>query len=264
MPHAGVDDLVVSTKKHLFLNKATATAEGSGYFHSTWQNAAAGEPAAGAAPGSINGVIPTAATTGALPFDNAPAGEEARLYELVFTLATAGSFFLVDRVWHNSAINCNIATSQAISQPALTRYTSGEGLELWGECYSAWGAGAFTLTVIFVDDTGTSRTTTYAWPANAPTVGQCFKIPLGAGVTGIRSVTSVQLSAGSGSVGNLGLFLAKRLSPQRLCAAGAEVKQDWIDLGLEEIEDNACLHGIVLCSTTATGAIQANAVVSYR
>lgn len=234
--------------------KASATSEGAGTWRSLW--ALAGQPGAGAAAGSANGVIPTKNTVGAIPYVNPSA--TGYLGRLSAQGATPGTLIIYDRLWHNSALVGNVTTLQSFTQPALTRATDGLGVELWGEVYSAMGATGTVMTAIYTNQDGTgSRSASYTQPANALSVGQMVPFSLQAGDSGVRSVQSLQLSISTGTAGNFGLTLLRRLAEIPLTAAGVGGVLDFFGLGGGVLEANSCLAMMVLCSATSTGEIQA-------
>lgn len=239
--------------QRLPFRKASASAEGAGTWHSLW--AVAGTPGAGAAAGSVNGAIPSKATTGALPFTNPLAtGYAGRLSAQG---ATVGTLIVYDRLWHNSALVGNVTTLQSFTAPSLTRETTGLGVELWGEVYGAMGATGSVFTAIYTNDAGTgSRSATYTQPANALSVGQMVPFSLQAGDFGVRSVQSLQLGTSTGTAGNFGLTLLKRIAEIPITAAGVGGVLDAIGLALPIIPADACLALMVMCSATSTGELQ--------
>lgn len=240
--------------QRLNFRKASASAEGAGTFHSLW--AVAGTPGAGSAPGSVNGVIPTKATTGALRNFTNPAatGYAGRLSG---SGATIGTLIVYDRLWHCSGLVGNVTTSQAISPPALTRETTGLGVELWGEVYTAMGATGSVFTATYTNDSNVgSRSASYTMPANALSVGQMVPFSLQAGDFGVRSVQALQLSVSTGTAGNFGLTLLRRIAEIPLQSPGLGGVLDAYGLGLPTIPADACLALMVMCSATNTGEIQ--------
>lgn len=241
--------------------KASQTAEGAGTWHSLWK--AAGYPGAGANPGSTNGVIPTDATAGAFPFVNAAGAANNYLGYIAAATSTVGTLILYDRLWHNSTLVGNVTTAQTFTQPALTRYTTGEGVELWGEVYTAMGATGSTFTATYTDQGGTaSNSATYVMPANALSVGQMFPFDLASGDYGVRSVQQVQLGTSTGTAGDFGLTLLKRLVTIPLPQTNNAVVYDAFSSGLREIADDACLAFMVQCSTTSTGQINGELTIA--
>jgi hypothetical protein len=236
--------------------KASATSEGAGTWHSLW--AVAGQPGAGSAAGSVNGAIPTSATAGAIPYTAPGGANDAYIGRFTAQGPTVGTLILYDRLWHNSALVGNVTTLQSFTQPALTRETSGQGVELWGEVYTAMGATGSVFTATYTNQAGTgSRSASYTMPANALSVGQMFPFTLQAGDAGVQSVQSVQLSISTGTAGNFGLTLLKRHAELPLTAANVGAVLDFFGLGGGLLPDDACLALAVLCSTTSTGIIQA-------
>lgn len=241
------------------ISKLSATSKGAGQLHSLWT--VGGNPAAGVAPGSVNGVIPTKTTTGSLNFNAAGASEDTFLATLSMVGATAGTFFLYDRLWHNSALNGTLTTAQTFTQPALTRHTDGIGVEIWLEWYTATGSTAVTATISYTNSDGVSGRTGTCSIAASPVAGQMMMVALQAGDKGVKSVQSVTLSATTGTAGNFGVTLGKRKALIPIPVANiASPPQDFAALGLPEIQDNACIAIGVQCAATNTG--QMNGVIS--
>lgn len=234
--------------------KTPTTTEGAGFFHSLWR--APGSPGAGAAEGTVNGSIPTDATAGSFPFVNAAGAANNYIGYIAAASTVAGTLILYDRLWHNSGLVGNVATLQSFTQPSLTRYTSGEGVELWGEVYTAMGATASTFTCIYTDQSGnTGNSATYAMPANALAADQMFPFVLASGDYGVRDVDSVQLSISTGTAGNFGLVLLKRLLTIPLQTQNVAAVYDAFSSGLREVSDDACLAFMIQCSATNQGVI---------
>jgi hypothetical protein len=234
--------------------KTPSTTEGAGFFHSLWN--APGAPGAAGTPPATNGEIPTDATAGAFPFVNAAGAANNYLGYIAAASTVAGTLVLYDRLWHNSGLVGNITTLQSFTQGALTRFTSGEGVELWGEVYTAMGATASTFTCIYTDQGGTgSNSATYAHPANALAVGQMFPFVLASGDYGVRDVDSVQLNISTGTAGNFGLLLMKRLVTIPLQTQNVAAVYDAFSSGMREIPDDACLALMIQCSATNQGVI---------
>jgi hypothetical protein len=236
--------------------KATQTAEGAGLWHSLW--AAVGNPVAGVAPGTT-AIACTNATAGAIPFQNAGGGLTDYIGALSFKGTTIGSLVIYDRLVTVSGLAGNVVSvDTAVNSTALTRYTDGVGVELWAEVYSAMGATGSTLSCRYTDQDGnTNQVGTYVQPANALAVGQMVQITLATGDTGVRAVTAYHWSgaSGTGSAGNFGFTLLKKLLTIPITIANTAVAMNALDHGLTKIEPSACLAMMVLCSATNTGNI---------
>lgn len=235
--------------------EASLTAKAAGDWQSLWT--AAGFPGAGSTPGSGAGSAPTNATAGALPFVNPSGSNTAYLASFACSGATVGTVFLYDRLVHTAGLSGNSNTAQTVDSTALTRYTSGVGVQGWLEVYTAWGSTSpGTATISYTNQAGSSGQSGSATLIASAVAGQCFPITLAAGDTGIQSIQTVTLATASGTAGSFGVTLAYPIAVAPIQIANvAAPPQDFSLLGLPVIENNACLAYRVLCSTTSTGII---------
>lgn len=240
-------------------NKASQTTEGAGTWHSLLK--AAGQPGAAATPASGNGVIPDNSSAGMLRFANPGGGIFTYLARFQAFGGTVGTVILYDRLWHNSGLSGTSVAAQAFTQPALTRPDAlGEDVELWGEVYTAMGATGSVFTATYVDQDGNAgNSAVYTMPANALSVGQMFPFALAAGDTGVRSVSQVILSISTGTAGDFGLVLLRRIAEVPIVVAGSGVQRDIFRLGMPRVYDSAALALMVFCSTTNSGVIMGSA-----
>lgn len=239
--------------------KADQAGEGAGFYHSLWR--AAGFPPAGAVPPTIAagaGYVPTKDTLGALQRPNPSAGNLGYLAKLIAQGEQAGLLTVYDRLWACSGFDMNSVALQAVTTPGLVTRPDALGgrVELWGEFYGAPGAaGTPTVTVNYTDQDGNPGAATYQRPAaNAESVGQMVPFLLAAGDTGVRGVIDLQLSAGTGAVGDFGLTLLRRVVSVPLQANLPQLL-DAIALALAKVDDNACLALQVLLTGGQTGKI---------
>lgn len=249
-------------------HKASATAEGAGTWHSLWK--VAGFPPAGANPplfSAGSGYIPTRTTTGAFPFNNPT--NDAYLAKLGVQGATVGTLIIYDRLWACSGFNTTTLTAQNVTTPgsltAARDPNNGLDVEPWFEVYTAPGATTATWTITGVDSAGnTGVTWTYTHPANAESVGQMMPCVNGGTAVnrGIRQVTSLTCSASSGTAGDVGITLLRRLAEIPITLANIGNIQDAIALGLPYVADDACLAMMVMCSTTNTGVMNGQLVIA--
>ncbi len=250
--------------------KASATAEGAGTWHSLWK--VAGFPTAGSNPpafSSGSGYIPTRSTTGAYPFSNPT--NDAYLGKVGAQGSTVGTLIFYDRLWACSGFGTVITTEQTITTPGTLTTArdpnNGADVEPWLEVYTAPGATTATWTFKGTDAAGTTnRTWTYTHPANAETVGQMMPLFPGGGAAaatlGCRVPTSFQASVSSGTAGDIGITLMRRLGAIPITQANVGMVLDAIALGLPYIADDVCLAMMVLCSTTNTGVLMGNVVIA--
>lgn len=233
--------------------KAQQTSKGAGIMHSMWK--AAGNPAAGSNPGSLNGVVPTDATTGAFAFVNPAGGVDTYLAMLDGIASTVGTIIVYDRLWACSTASGTNTGSNAVTFPGLTRSTNGADVEIWIEVYTPTGATPQTLTVTYTDQDGNAGQSGTVTLTATTVAGQMIgPVALAAGDTGARAVSAFQLGGSTGTAGDYGLTMLKRLAsiPIAIANVAGPIK-DWLALGGVEIEDDACLALMVDCSTTNTG-----------
>ena len=233
--------------------RTSLTSKAAGSFHSLWVGT--GIPLTGAAQGSANGAICTKDTGGAIFYNNAGVGNTKYLAGVRLASTVIGTLILYDRLWHNSTFSGTVLTAQACSQPTLTRATSGIGVEAFLEFYAATGSTGVTASMSYYNTTSptpTLGTATAKVPATT-VIGQLVPFTLGAGDNGITSVVSVTLSGTTGTAGNFGVTLMRRLVEIPIPIANTGVVLDAIALGMPALEDNTCLAAAVFCSGTSTG-----------
>lgn len=243
------DSLVTANVAALLRNfqKASVTAKAAGTYQSLWT--AAGMPGAGSAPSSTAGVVPTSSTAGAIPFTNS---NVSYLQRLAAQGPTVGTLILYDRLVHSDGLSGTVGTAQTVGTPSLTRATDGIGVEIYLEWYTATGGTAATVTASYTNTTPASGRTTVSQTIQAtPVAGQMQFLPLQAGDLGVTAVASVTLSGTTGTAGNFGITLVKRIAEVPITLANVGNVYDQI-VG-PVVEDSSCLALMVLCSTTSTG-----------
>jgi hypothetical protein len=249
--------------------KASQTAEGAGTWHSLWK--AAGNPTTAATPPAYtagSGYTTDETTQGALPFTD-PVSGASYLARLAATGGTIGTLILYDRLWQCSGLLTNTVAEQNVTTPGTipardaNGATAGAGVELWGEIYTAPGATGATWTVSYTNSSAASgRSATYAHPANAESVGQMFPYTLQAGDVGVSAVKSLTCSISSGTAGDVGLTLLRRIAEIPISLANAGAMVDALSIGMPRLFDSSCLAMMVHCSTTSTGLISGSYAVA--
>jgi hypothetical protein len=89
-----------------------------------------------------------------------------------------------------------------------------------------------------------------------------YPVPLVAGSTGVRSITSVQLSGSTGTAGNFGLTILRRLGEIVCVLAATGDTLDAFALGLPTIDTSACLFVFGLASTTNIGDVKGGLAIA--
>lgn len=213
---------------------------------------------AGAAP--TTAVVPTNTTVGALGQNDSNTTQ--RLLSSVQGSATIGDLIVCDRLSHQGGLSGTALGAQTTNLPtaALTRYTSGAGVQLALEIYSAVGSSAQTVTASYTNQANASGRTTqpmnFGGGAGAfSDANRFFPLMLQAGDTGVRAVASVTLSGSTGAVGNFGVVLFKPLWIQ---TTHQEDSYDaLLDLGtLPEIVNGACLFFVSRGNGFALGTLE--------
>lgn len=244
-------------------DKASIANAAAGQIFSLWR--ATGTPAQGAIPAAA--ALATSALTGAMGFANQTA--PATSYHAWQTIATgnaATSVEVHDRLAHMGGLNGTLTTAQTVGidlstlgggLPAERRGDSNySDVQWWLEWYTDTGATASNATVAVTYDDGS--TGNLAVIAVGGTVRASRMIPLTPAVAGrfIRGVTSVTLSASTGTAGSFGVTATRPRTGVSSNVANKVEPFDWAQLGLPEVPNNACLQMVMLCSTTTTGTVR--------
>lgn len=245
---AAFEAMIAAPDQRITITTKTIPTIVQGRWTSLWTS----QPFAGAAPTSP--VAPTRATTGAIGQRNGGANP-LRLISLEASLSAPavnsqfGTVVLYDRLSAQGGLSATVVGAQTTNLPtaALTRYTSGEGVEIWLEIYTLIGATARTITATYTNQAGVGSRVTQPMIFGGTGFREAQRatlLPLQDGDTGVRSVQSVNAVATTGTAGAFGITLAK---PLAMIALGPQ-DQDTYDFlrgnlggGIPEIADDACL-----------------------
>jgi hypothetical protein len=225
---------------------------------------AAGNPGASTATAvGVNGEAVTPAlgsTGGRIPRTNPTGGELAYLSRFAMNASTAGTMWLIDRLWHNSGLVVTSTTAQAIS-PATLPARSGDGTTNGANVMAAveWsatgGAGTPTVTLTYTDQDGNTGATGTVTGVATPPIGTFEIFTLAAGDTGIRAPTSFIQSATRTS-GTMHLVLFRVLAQVELTAANVGNAIDALTGASPRIYDDSVLQLVWFPSaTTATNFV---------
>lgn len=229
-------------------------------WHSLWR--ATGQPAQGTTP--TTAATCTNATTGAVEFTTPGAGNS---YVLGWDaqLANVGSLVLYDRLAHMGGLSGIVATPTAqtvnLTIPAgRDAAVNGSDVEWFLEWYSDTGGTGVNATVSYTDQTDTAGRTVVIALAATTRAGRLYPIPPNAGQF-IKSIQSVTLSATTGTAGNFGVTVAKRVASVPVAVTNQITTRDAFQLGIPKIPTTACLWLAMFCSTTSTGVVNGQIVV---
>lgn len=216
-----------------------------------------GIPGAGANPSTTCTVCDNT-TQGAIPL-TAPTGGREKFLTSAFGMPTSGgSIILVDRLVHIRGLSGTTTTAQTVQgstpTPAITRNTGGAGNIILVEIFTAIGSTARTITADYIDQDGNSATTV-AIPfggAGNSEAGRAMILPLAAGDTGVRSVTSVTINASTGTVGDFGVSIVRPIATLNAAVRGAGQYRDYVT-GLPstpELLGTECLSLLLIPAVT--------------
>lgn len=246
----------------IIIDKASVATQIAGGFCSMWR--ATGIPGQGAIPGAA--AICTSALTGAVNFANQVAPMTSYLAWAYYIAGTAGQATEVhDRLAHMGGLSGIVTTAQAVN---IDLSTLGGGLaadrrgaadysdvQWWLEWYTATGATAVTATVAVTYNDGTTGNISVSVPAST---AASRMIPIITAVAGkfIRGVTSVTLSATTGTAGSFGVTATRQRSAVENDLANKGRTFTWQMLGCPEIPNDSCLFFVLPCITTSTGTVR--------
>jgi hypothetical protein len=199
-------------------------------------------------------------------------GEDKVIVDAQLQCSTANMapayYILCDYLGHYPLLDMDSTDQQDLDNTAsLTRYTSGEGVQIMAVCTVPQTATA-TATVSYTNSAGVSgRTATfYLNTANLGTINCAANSTAGAGQrtpfipladndAGVRSVQSITLSASAG--GFISLVLVKPLIQQILRETStASEKTPYIHDGRTlEVQSGACLNHIFTSGASSTSSV---------
>lgn len=252
-----VDDIVdgmVNSSQTLFVQKNFSNAKAAGAFQSSWLNS--GIPGAGLTPPVYtagSGYTCSSATQGAIRLTNAAL--QLWIAQLSVTMTQPGTLILADRLWSCSGMGFAAGTYTVTTPGSLPARIAdnGIGVEAWVENFVAAGGSTGSLTLNYLNTASDSKSGVISTVVSGPVAGQLQPIPLAVGDLGISQVTSVVTSA-TWTSGSFGITLLKRIAQISISSVSISLTQDWAQLGLPKIPNDACLFVYYLANVT-TGPV---------
>lgn len=168
-----------------------------------------GNPGANAAlPGAVS--APDRTHVNAIGQTNAAGGKEKWLVGAWAYSRCRGVFILYDRLLHMSGLSGVVITPQAVGG-AITRNTGGLGNRIWVEVYTQIGTTVTTISAAYVNEAGAAKTTPLSTFGGTGfrEASRILELPLATGDKGVRSVTSVTVTASTLTAGDFGVTLAR-------------------------------------------------------
>jgi hypothetical protein len=257
----------------IIIDKASVGNLVAGQLASLWR--ATGQPAQAAIP--TTAAIPTSATLGAMGFANQVSPRSSYLAWLFLQSSlNAMSPEVHDRVAHSGGGNLTLLTAQTnIAVDVLTLGVSADrlgasnysDLQWWLEVYADGGATASNATIGVTYDNGTTGNLTVQAVGGTLRAGRLIPltplIPTAQQGRFIRGITSVTLSASTGTAGNFGFTATRPRTVLPLPLASKTEVADWAMSGMPEIANDACLQLIMLTSTTSTGTLRGGGKIAH-
>ena len=269
---AGIVNALANNRTKLKIDKVSFTGPNAGQLFSLWR--ATGLPAQAIIPATTP-IILTKATLGAMDFTNQTL--PAKSYVLLAALANSVgpmSPELGDRLAHMGGLNLNIITSQPItgfdlSTLGLVADRRGNAnysdIDWYLECYTDGGATASNATInVTYNDATTGNLAVVA-------VGGTLRAGRRLALNGlrpdftkfIRGINSVILSAATGAVGSFGFTAVNRIVEWDIPTANKTEIQTWAQLGLAQVQNDACLELSLTVPTTLTGSLKGTIIIGH-
>jgi hypothetical protein len=253
------DQLIAAlgNSRHVLFDKASISNAVAGRFYSLWR--ATGQPGPGAIPAAQ--AVCDRMVIGAL--NHQPWASPLQNYlawvDVAGSLATH-TLEIHDRLCHMGGLVGNVATPQTTNLPLTLAGVPAERIGLadfsqlqwWLEWYADTGGTAVNATVVVVADDDSQHNVVIPLVATSR-AGGLYQVLPPPGRSGIKAVNSVQLSATSGTAGNFGVTCTRYRAGFYTVLANKAEMYDWAMLGLPEVQADACLTLLQLCTATTTG-----------
>ena len=267
----------ITTMDQLVAAMAAATAErihpfkllvaqgSGGVWQSLWKLGTGVPGGASANPATGGGAAPDNTTAGAMKFTNAASGQKY-LVALNGCSSQRGQLALYDRLVHTSGLDGTVTTAQTVNTVALPSRdaagaANGAEVEAWLEVYTATGATGRTATVSYTNSAGTAGQSGSASIPNSAPAGRLVPVTLAAGDVGVRAVASVTLSGSTGTAGNFGVTLLRRIATVDLPTSNAPSAKNVFELGMPKLYSGSCLALMGLFDTTTSANVYAELVM---
>ena len=267
-------DALGNNSSRLVIDKASIASQAAGTFVSLWR--ATGQPGQGAIPSAA--AVCDNTLTGAFGFtqQSAPATSYGGWASAACSNA-AMTVELHDRLMHMGGLSGTVATAQTVNLDisanlATSNLDARKGdanysdIQWWLEWYTATGSTAVTATVAVTYNDGSTGTLSASLAATRPA---SFMLPLNGLIPSaaagkfIRAVTSVTLSATTGTAGSFGVTATRQRMVLPLNVANKTEIFDWAALGLPEVFNSSCLFPLVLTSTTSSGTVRGGGKLAH-
>jgi hypothetical protein len=265
-----LDQAIAGARAPFDLLKVGGTMEAAGVLHSLFY--VGGSPGAAVAPSPGLGGAALTSYPGQIPWQNPLGGQETNLMRLSGSATQPGKLILVDRLWHNSAINITTTGAQTVNSvawpsrcpPASGRVpdVNGRGIMLGLEASAAIGGGAVTNTTLSYTDSDANSGavgTMASWPATAA-AGTFVPFQLAAGDIGARSIQSLTLGTTYTS-GTVHMVAYRKIAELPMPLANVGYAIDIITSGNPQFYNDSVL--CLLWHAAGTTAVTFNGAITF-
>lgn len=262
----GIIDGLGNNNDRILWDKVSVATQVVGQFTSLWR--ATGTPGQGAIPAAA--AYCTKALTGAVSFNNqtAPATSYLAYHTLNCSVANT-NFEIHDRLAHMGGLSGTVLTAQTVGIDLSTINAGGlvdsarlgasdySDVMWFLEWYTATGATASNATVaVTYNDGTTGNLAVIAIGGTAIAASQMRQLQPASNGKFIRGVTSVTLSASTGTAGSFGVTAVRQRAAMSVPIANVVYPFDWAQLGFPNVPNDSCLMGVLMSTATATGTIK--------
>lgn len=271
----GIFNALANNSSRVVLDKVSIANAAAGQFHSLWR--ATGQPGQGAIP--TTAAVCQVQLIGCMNFAQQvdPSTSYLGYFEAVCS-NSAVTLEIHDRLMHMGGLNGTLATAQAASVDLSANLANSNlaarigdpnysDVQWWLEWYTDTGATATTVTVNVTYNDGTTGSLTAA--SLAATRRASFLLPLNglipAAASGkyIRAVNTVQLTATTGTAGNLGVTATRPRASLGCPVANIKWSADWASLPVSETPNDSCLFVIQIAGATSTGTVRGGGKIAH-
>lgn len=254
------------------IDKASIASQVAAGYSSLWR--ATGVPGQGAIPAAA--AYCTNALLGSLQLTNQTAPATSYLGKLEAHAGNANTNLEIrDRIAHMGGLNATLTTAQTVGIDLNTINAGGaiptarrgvanfSEIQWFLEWYTSTGATASNATVAVTYDDGSTGNLAVIAVGGSIAASRC--LPLVPAVAGryIRAVTSVTLSASTGTAGSFGVTATRLLATVSMPTANKSEVFDWATLGLVNVPNDSCLSLYMLATTTSTGVVRGRLTIIH-
>ena len=267
-------DALGNNSSRIVIDKASIASQAAGTFVSLWR--ATGQPGQGAIPAAA--AVCSNALTGAIGFtQQTPPATTYGAWASATCSNAAMTVEIHDRLMHMGGLVGNVATAQTAGVDISASLATSDldarkgdanysDIQWWLEWFTATGSTAVTATVAVTYNDASTGTLSVALAATRPAslmIPLNGLIPAAAAGKYIRAITTVTLSATTGTAGSFGVTATRPRLTLPLNVANKMEVFDWAALGLPEIVNSSCLFPLVLTSTTSSGTVRGGGKLAH-